>query len=192
MHRFIQHWRRYVPVSEDALGFVRRHAQVVSYAAGDQFMQMDERKTYWCFVLEGLAFGYTLYADGRRRIRWFAPPMVDFTGTRHLHTMRKTKTAIQFAVPTTLLRIPLTQWRAAESHYREVSELLHITKQRRIDHYEILVEVLQEPFADMRFEDFMKNFRLIAQQTSAGDHMDFINVGNGSYYRAKSHYLRKR
>lgn len=155
-------------------------------------MQMDERKPYWCLVLEGLAIGYTLYKDGHRRIRWFAPPMVDFTGTRHLHTMRNTNTAIQFTLPTALLCIPITQWRSAERRYREVSDLLHILKQRRMDQRDALIEVLQESSSNMRFEDFMQHFRFIAQQTSAGDHMDFINLGNGSYYRAKSHYLRNR
>ena len=191
MQRFIQHWRRYTSVSKDALRYLHQHAKVLHFMVGDHFMQANERRYYWCIMLEGLAVGYTLYKDGHRRIRWFAPPMVDFTGTRHLHTTRKTNTAIQFILPTALLCIPTARWRAAEHRYREVTDLMHILKQRRIDQQRALIEVLQEPYADLRFEDFMANFTLFAQQTSAGDHMDFISLGNGSYYRAKNRYIRK-
>src|SRR5690606_39765177 len=100
--------------------------------------------------------------------------------------------AIQFALATTLMRIPLTELRMAKHRYHEVSELLHVLKQKRIDQRESLIEILQQPQSEFRFAAFMERFRSIARHTSPEAHMDFVNMGHGSYYRAKNDYLRSR
>lgn len=192
MQRFINHWSHYVPVSKDARKFLLQKAEIISYPAGDHFMWMDERKPYWCMALTGLAFGYTLDAEGNRSIHWFAGPMQGFTGTRHLHTPKGPSQAIQFHADSVIVRIPALHMRAAKKQYSEVSELLHVVHQHNQAQQAHLVTVLQQRTANARFAAFMTYFKNIAEQTTPAEHMDFINMGRGSYYRAKSHYLRNK
>lgn len=192
MKRFISHWRYHMDVSKEAEVFLLQRAQVVDYMAYDHFMQPGERKHYWCFVLKGLAFGYTLDADGRRSIHWFAGPMRGFTGVRHLHTSKGPSQAIQFRTDSTILRIPALHMRAAKIRYHEVSELLHLIHHYNEKQKDHLLHIVKQPNADARFAAFMVHFAEFARLTSPAEHMDFINMGRSSYYRAKNHYLHTR
>lgn len=192
MHRFIHHWRRYVSVSEDARDFLLQHARVVQFAAGDHFMRFGERKPYWCLVLEGLAFGYVLYADGRRRILWFATPMQYFAGVQHLYTRRLVDHAIEFATPSVILQISVMHMREAKERYREMNELLHIHKQQQINRQEQLHGIVLIPDTYERFASFMDKFPEIAAVTTGQEQADLLNMGRSMLFEARKRVLRRK
>lgn len=192
MQRFFDYWRRYVSVSRDAGEFLRQRAKVINYKAQSHFKWADESEPYWCVVLEGLAIGYTLNGAGCRSIEWFAGPMRDFTGVRHLHTPKGTDQAIQFCIDSTILRIPALHMRVAKSRYPEVSELLHVTHHYSEKLKNQLLRLTKTPDIYRRFAQFMELFRDFADQTTPDVHIDLLGMSRASYFRAKSHYLHTR
>jgi len=183
MHRFFQYCQDYIPITQAAETFLARHGQVRQYAKGDFFMRPDERMPYWCMVLEGLAFGYTLDDDGLRRIHWFALPMQGFAGVRHLYTPRQAGHYIQFGADTTILRIPALRMREAKEQFPEVSEFLHIFKQQYIDRYERLVTVLQVMNAYDRLRAFRHYFPSLFQILDPLMLADHLNFSRATVYR---------
>ncbi len=192
MNRFIDHFHRRVSLSAPAEAFLRQHARVVVYAPHAYFMHPDERMPYWCVVLEGLACGYTLDTEGRRRIHWFASEMQGFAGVRHLYTPKRAGHYIQFTEVSTILRIPALRMREAKEQFPEVSELLHVVKQQYSDRQDKLVQLLQQPTAYGRFAAFMATFPELAVRTTPDQQMDFINLSRPTFYRAQKRYLTKK
>jgi len=192
MDRFFEHFSKWVHLSVAARAFIRRHGRVMSYLPEAYFMQPDERMPYWCLVLEGLACGYTLDEDGRRRIHWFALPMQGFAGVRHLYTPKKAGHYIQFLEVSTILRLPALRMREGKERFAELSELLHVMKQRYIDQREKLVKVLQKPTASGRYATFMDEFLDVAARTKPEQQMDFINVGRTQFFEARKHRLHTK
>lgn len=130
MNRFIDYFRRRVPLTDAAEQFFRQHSRVVAYDRHNHFLTPEVRMPYWCVVLEGMAYGYTLGEDGQRYIRWFATEMQGFAGVRHLYTPRPALHYIQFAEVSRILRIPALKMREGKERFVEVSELLHVMNQR--------------------------------------------------------------
>lgn len=189
MERFFAHYRRHIPLPDQAVAYLAEHGQVRRYAKGDFFMRPDERMPYWCMVLEGLACGYTIDEAGQRRIRWFARPMQGFAGVRHLYSPSKSGHYIRFLENTKLYRIPALRMREAKERFAEVSELLHILKQQYIDRQDNLVEVLQHPTAYGRYVAFRANFPEIATRVNAKAQSDFINVRRSKLFEARKQWL---
>lgn len=156
------------------------------------FMTPDVRMPYWCVVLDGLAYGYTLDADGQRRIRWFATEMQGFAGVRHLYTPKQTEHYIQFAEVTTILRIRASRMREGKERFTELSELLHVMNQRYKERQDKLVGILQQPSTYGRFAAFMSDFPELAKRTTPDQQMDFINVGHSQFFEARRRWLRRK
>src|SRR5690606_1203507 len=190
MHRFFQHCRSYLVLPQEAEAFLASHGEVCHYARGEFFMRADERKPYWCVVLEGLVCGYTLDQAGRRRIHWFATPMQGFAGVRHLYTPRPSAHYIQFMEVTRILRFPALRMREGKERFSELNEWLHIMKQQYIDRQDRLAEVLQQPTTYDRFIVFMKHFAELARRTTPDQQMDFINVGHSQFFEVRKRWLR--
>ncbi|HWK99843.1 MAG TPA: hypothetical protein VNQ55_07845 [Parapedobacter sp.] len=60
MNRFIDYFRRRVPLTDAAEQFLRQHGRIVAYDRHNHFLTPEVREPYWCVVLEGMACGYTL------------------------------------------------------------------------------------------------------------------------------------
>ena len=190
MNRFIDHFRRRIPLTDAAERFLRQHSRVVAFDRHNHFLTPEVRATYWCVVLEGLACGYTLDASGQRRIRWCATEMQGFAGVRHLYTPRPAEHYIQFIEVSRLLRIPALRMREGKERFPELNEWLHVMKQQYIDRRDKLVEVLQQPSTYGRFTAFMNHFPELAWRTTPDQQMDFINVGHSQYYDARRRWHR--
>ncbi len=192
MNRFAHYFHQRIPLSDPARAFLQQHGRVLVYDRLAHFMQPDERMPYWCVVLEGLAYGYTLDEQGGRCIHWFATEMQGFAGVRHLYTPKRAGHYIQFAEVSAVLRIPALRMREAKERFPEVSELLHVMKQQHIDQQDRLVQVLQRPTAYGRFAAFMAMFAKLAARTTPEQQMDFINVSRPTYYRVLKRWLRAK
>lgn len=190
MDRLFAFWRKYTGIPNPAKRYIQRHAQITEFHAGDYFMQPGDRMPYWCIVLKGLANGYTIDADGRQHIHWFALPNQGFTGTRHLYTQQPQLHYIQFLQSTSLLMISSLKAREGKELFPAMSELIHVMKQHFIDNTNTLVEVLHETDINRRYAAFVEKFPEIERLTTRAQQKAFINMANGSFYRAKNHYLR--
>lgn len=190
MDRFFDHSQRYFPLPDEAIAFLATHGEVKDYRKGELFMRPDERMPYWCMVLEGLAFGYTLYAAGDRRIHWFARPMDGFAGVRHLYSPAGQGLFIAFLEPTTVYRIAALRMREAKERFAAVSELLHIYKQHHLDRHSLLERVLHQPTAYARYVLFRETFPEIARFVSPQHQADFINVGRSQFFEVRRRWLR--
>jgi hypothetical protein len=188
MNRFIDYFRHRLPLSAPAEAFLRRYGKVQVYDCLAHFMTPDVRMPYWCVVLDGLACGYTLDTDGRRRIRWFAADMQGFAGVRHLYTPKQAEHYIQFTEVTTILRIPASRMREGKERFAEVSELLHVMNQRYKERQDKLVHVLQHLSAYDRYVSFLTSFPELANRTTPEQQMDFINIARPTYYRVLKRY----
>lgn len=192
MNRFLDHFRSRIPLSAEAERFLRGHGQVSTYDRLNHFLTPEIRAPYWCVVLEGLACGYTLNANGQRRIHWFATEMQGFAGVRHLYTPRPVAHYIQFVEVSVVWRIRASKMREAKERFAEVSELLHVMNQRYKDRQDMLVEVLQQPSAYERYTTFLATFPDLAKRTEPEQEMDFINIARPTYYRVLKRYRDER
>jgi len=192
MNRFIDYFRRRVPLTDAAERFLRQHSRVQVYDRLNHFLTPEVRAPYWCVVLEGVACGYTLDADGQRRIHWFATEMQGFAGVRHLYTPRPAGHYIQFIEVSRVLCIPALRMREAKERFAEVSEVLHVMKQQYIDRQDKLVEVLQQESAYKRYTMFLATFPELAKRTAPEQEMDFINIARPTYYRVLKRYRDER
>lgn len=190
MERLLDYWRRYTAVSAEACRFVISHGLIEHHPAGEHFMHPDQRKPYWCLVLEGLACGYVLDANSKRYIQWFAEPMHGFTGARHLYTPRKAGHYILFLDHSTILRLPASQMRTAKERFPEVSELLHVLKQQYIDRQDAHISILQQPSAYERYDQFRQHFPDLASRLPTDVQMDFINVSRSHFFAIQNRWLR--
>lgn len=191
MNRFIDHFNRRIPLTTAADRFLRQHGRVQAYDRLNHFLTPEVRAPYWCVVLEGIASGYTLDADGQRRIHWFATEMQGFAGVRHLYTPRPAAHYIQFIEVSRILCFPALRMREGKERFSELNEWLHIMKQQYIDRQDRLVEVLQQPTTYDRFVVFMKHFAELARRTTPDQQMDFINVGHSQFFEARRRWLRR-
>ena len=189
MNRFIKHFSRRITFSASVEAFLQQHGQVVTYDRLAYFMSPEIRMPYWCVVLEGLAYGYTLGENGQRHIHWFSTEMQGFTGVRHLYTPRQAEHYIQFSEVTTLLCIPALRMREGKERFPEVNELLHIMKQQYIDRQDKLVRLLQQTFAYDRYVRFLTDFPGLAKRLTPEQQMDFINIARPTYFRVQKQYL---
>jgi len=189
MNRFIDYFNQRIPLSAPAEAFLRQHGRVMVYDRFAHFMTPDVRMPYWCVVLDGLACGYTLDADGQRRIRWFATEMQGFAGVRHLYTPKQTEHYIQFAEVTTILCIRASRMREGKERFTEVSELLHVMNQRYKERQDKLVGVLQQTLAYNRYVRFLTDFPELAKRITPEQQMDFINIARPTYFRVQKQYL---
>src|SRR3546814_10457565 len=130
MNRFIDYIRHRIPLSKEAEAFLREHGRVLAYDRLSHFLTPDTRAPYWCVVLEGMAYGYTLAEDGQRRTRWVATEMPGFAGVRTLYTPKPGLHYMQFAPISHILRVTALQMREGKKRLPEVSELLHLKNQR--------------------------------------------------------------
>lgn len=192
MNRFIDYFRRRLPLSAQAEAFLRKHGRVHVYDRLAHFITPEVRMPYWCAVLDGLAFGYTLGANGQRRIHWFAAEMQGFAGVRHLYTPEQAGHYVQFAEVTTILRIRASRMREGKEHFTEVSELLHMMNQRHMERQDKLVQVLQHQSAYNRYVSFLTSFPELATRTIPEQQMDFINIARPTYYRVLKRYWDDR
>ncbi len=192
MNRFIDYIRHRIPLSKEAEAFLRQHSRVLAYDRLSHFLTPDTRAPYWCVMLEGMAYGYTLAEDGQRRIRWFAMEMQGFAGVRHLYTPKPGLHYIQFAQVSRILRIPALKMREGKERFAEVSELLHLMNQRYQERQDMLVEVLQQPSAYKRYTKFMDTFSELSRRTEPEQEMDFINIARPTYYRVLKRYRDER
>lgn len=190
MDRLIIYWHRYTPVSPEASQLFQD--RIVHYRRNEYFMRPNQHRPYWCVLLTGLACGYVLDASGQRCIQWFASEMQGFTGVKHLYTPRKANHYIQFLEDSTLLCMPASAMRTAKEHYPEVSELLHVLKQKYIDQQEAHIFILQQPNAYERYIAFREKFPELIQRTTIQQQCDFINISERSLNRAKKQYLQNR
>lgn len=191
MNRFIDYFRRRVPLTSAAERFLRQHGRVQAYDRHNHFLTPEVRAPYWCVVLDGLACGYTLGEDGQRRICWFATEMQGFAGVRHLYTPRPAGHYIQFIEVSKVLCIPALRMREGKERFAEVSEMLHVMKQHYIDRQDKLVEVLQQPSTYGRFTSFMENFPELAWRADPDQQMDFINIRHSQFFEARKRWLRR-
>jgi len=192
MERLFTFWRKYTPIPPTVKTYVEQHAQVKEYPARSYFMRPGERKPYWCLVLEGMAYGYSFDEAGRQHVYWFALPYQGFIGTRHLYTEAAQPLYIRFIQPTQLLLLSAFKAREGKEHFKELSELMHVLKQQFIKRNNKLIRILQEPDLDKRYASFVSEFPKIERATTAAQQMAFINMANGSFYRAKNHYLHHK
>jgi len=189
MNRFIDYFRQRIPLSAPAEAFLRRHGRVMVYDRLAYFMTPDVRMPYWCVVLDGLACGYTLDADGQRHIRWFATEMQGFAGVRHLYTPEQAEHYIQFTEVTTILCIRASRMREGKERFTEVSELLHLMNQRYKERQDKLINVLQQTLAYDRYVRFLTDFPELAKRITPEQQMDFINIARPTYFRVQKQYL---
>lgn len=189
MNRFIDYFHQRIPLSAPAEAFLRRHGRVMVYDRLAYFMTPDVRMPYWCVVLDGLACGYTLDADGQRHIRWFATEMQGFAGVRHLYTPEQAEHYIQFTEVTTILCIRASRMREGKERFTEVSELLHLMNQRYKERQDKLINVLQQSLAYDRYVRFLTDFPELAKRITPEQQMDFINIARPTYFRVQKQYL---
>ncbi|MGV3763863.1 Crp/Fnr family transcriptional regulator [Parapedobacter sp.] len=192
MDRFINYIRHRVPLPPEAEAFLREHARVMAFERLNHFLTPEVRAPYWCVVLEGLAYGYTLGEEGQRYIRWFASEMHGFAGVRHLYTPKPGLHYIQFAEVSRILCIRASKMREAKECFPEVSELLHIMNQHYQDRQDKLVEVLQQESAYKRYTKFLDTFSELSKRTEPDQEMDFINIAHTTYYRVLKQYRAER
>ncbi|MEC3879172.1 Crp/Fnr family transcriptional regulator [Parapedobacter sp. 10938] len=192
MNRFINYIRQRVPFSAEAEAFLLQHGRVLAYDRLNHFLTPETRAPYWCVVLEGMAYGYTLDRDGQRYIRWFAREMQGFAGVRHLYTPKPSLHYIQFAEVSRILRIPASKMREGKELFPEVSELLHVMHQHDKDRQDKLVEVSQQPSAYKRYTTFLDTFPELAKRMAPEQEMDFINIARPTYYRVLKRYREER
>lgn len=190
MNRFFEHFCRRFPISEDVESFFKAHARVQVYDWLSHFLTPEVRAPYWCVVLAGVAYGYTLDADGQRRIRWFATELQGFAGVRHLYTPSPSAHYIQFAEVSSVLCISASRMREGKERFAEVSEYLHVMKQQYIDRQDKLVEVLQHASPYQRYVSFHTAFPELARRITPHQQMDFINIARPTYYRVQKRYLK--
>ncbi|PPL04303.1 Crp/Fnr family transcriptional regulator [Parapedobacter indicus] len=189
MNRFINYIHQRIPLSAPAKAFIRRHSRVLVYDRFAHFMTPEVRMPYWCVVLDGLACGYTLDADGQRHIRWFAKEMQGFAGLRHLYTPKQAEHYIQFTEVTTILCIRASHMREGKERFTEVSELLHLMNQRYKERQDKLINVLQQTLAYDRYVRFLTDFPELAKRITPEQQMDFINIARPTYFRVQKQYL---
>jgi len=189
MNRFIDYFHQRIPLSAPAEAFLRRHGRVMVYDRFAYFMTPDVRMPYWCVVLDGLACGYTLDADGQRHIRWFATEMQGFAGVRHLYTPEQAEHYIQFTEVTTILCIRASRMREGKERFTEVSALLHLMNQRYKERQDKLINVLQQSLAYDRDVRFLTDFPELAKRITPEQQMDFINIARPTYFRVQKQYL---
>ncbi|WP_262249115.1 Crp/Fnr family transcriptional regulator [Parapedobacter soli] len=192
MNRFISYIRHRIPLPAEAEAFLWQHGRVMAYDRLNHFLTPQVRAPYWCVVLEGMAYGYTLDKDGQRYIHWFAMEMQGFTGVRHLYTPNPGLHYVQFAEVSRILRIPALKMREGKERFPELSELLHVMKQQYIDRQDKLVEVLQQESAYKRYTKFLAAFPALADRMTPDQTMDFINIARPTYYRVLKRYLDER
>lgn len=190
MDRFFTYHQRHIALPKEAKTFFMRYGEICQYDKDEYFMRPDERMPYWCIVLDGLACGYTLEADGLRRIRWFALPTQGFAGVRHLYTPRQLTLYIQFLAGSTVLRIPALRMRQAKERFPEVSEFLHILKQQYIDRNDRLRDLLQLPTALERYTAFMAWFPELTAVTTAYEQAAFINISRSQLFEVRRQWLK--
>jgi len=190
MNRLFDYYNRYIGVTREALSFLESYGEVCHYARGEFFMRPETRMPYWCMMLEGLTFGYTLYPRGERRIHWFAFPMQGFTGVRHLYTPAKLGLYIEFMEHSSLYRIAALRMREAKERFPEISELLHIYKQQQLNRYAQIERILHRSSAYDRFALFRETFPDIARLVSPQHQADFINVSRSQFFEVQRQWLR--
>lgn len=190
MDELMTFWKRHTRITQEAEQYLVQHGRLETYRPQEHFMRPHQRKPYWCLVLEGLACGYTIDADGRRHIHWFAEPMQGFAGVRHLYTPRKSEHYVQFLTESRILAVPASTMRTAKERFPEVSELLHVLKQQHINRQDAHIQILQQTSAYGRYEEFRKHFPQLTEWTTSGQQADFISIGLRSLQRAKAQYLR--
>lgn len=188
MDQFIDYFRSHLSLSAEAEVFLQKYGRVLAFDQLSHFLTPEVRAPYWCVVLEGMAYGYTLGEDGQRYIRWFATKMQGFAGVKDLYAPKPSSHYIQFAEVSRILRIPALKMREGKEHFPEVSELLHIMNQRYQERQDRLVEVLQQPSAYKRYTKFLATFPELAKRTMPEQEMDFINIPRTTYYRVLKQY----
>lgn len=190
MERLFTFWQKYTPVPAHVKRYIEEHAQIREYLAGEYFMQAGERMPYWCLVLAGLACGYTIDEEGGHHIHWFALPYQGFIGVQHLYTQRRENVYIQFLRPTTIIQLYALRMREAKEQFPEVSELIHVLKQRFIGRQYRLIQVLQIMDGTERIIMFKQAFPILFSSLNPEQLAAHLNLSLSTVYRALRKFNR--
>lgn len=145
MQRFWDFWiRQSSPVSREAMDFLHQYHRVRAYTRGEIIRFADEDFPFLCIVLDGTVGGYQYNRLDKRIMRELALPHDFFTGTNHAFSNRRHTLEFVALKPTRLLLLPVARAREGQHLYREISELFHVLKQRKIIRLRKLVSLYQE------------------------------------------------
>lgn len=145
MEYFLDFWsRRCSPVRSEATLYLHQHHRVRHYARGEIIKFADEDFPFLGIVLDGTVGGYQYGRLGKRIMRELALPHDFFTGTNHAFSNRRQTLEFVALKPTRVLLLPIARARDGQQQYREISELFHVLKQRKIIRLRKLVTLYQE------------------------------------------------
>ncbi|GAA4778430.1 hypothetical protein GCM10023231_01240 [Olivibacter ginsenosidimutans] len=180
-------------VPPEASAYMATHCQVKHYLRNSIFSYPnDDPKPYWCFVLEGLAVGIHVEADGKETVRWLAVPYSYFTGTIHPFSTRQNTAIIEFWTESVILLIPNECIAFAQQHYPAISELMQILKQQQISRLRKYVQLFQYKDNFDRYCFFQKNLAEIAEHTNNRQQAIFLQMSNGTFYMQKQKYVHQK
>lgn len=191
MDRFHQFWTRFCADLPDApTAYVYRHHTLLEYPREAPIKLPHDPFPYYCVVLAGLVGGYQADHAGRPVLRDLVLPMDFFTGTEHPFTQRTKTIEYRALAKTAFMRLPIKRASEGQSRHREIAELFHVMKQRKIDQLRKLVAIYQEADYYARYCVYRQALPAYAQALPHRVQEQLLRMSHASYQRVKARYLR--
>lgn len=195
MHHFYRFWERQCsPVDVAAKDYLHRHHRVRHYMRGEVIRYADEEFPFLVIVLDGAVGGYQDNRLGKRVMRELALPLEFFTGTQHAFSSRGHPLEFVALKRARLLLMPIIRAREAQGQFREISELFHVLKQRKILRFRKLVSVYQEKDLYERYVLLWELLPEIAQSsvTTNATHAELLHMSESHLKRLKRRYFGEK
>lgn len=189
--RFYQFWERHCgSVRVEVRDYFIRCQQIIQYGRNDVIKAPADLYPYVCVVLDGIVGSYKLNRAGTRVLREVVLPMDYFTGTSHMFTDRHLWVEHIALKRTVVIQVSLTDARRAIADFREVSELSHILKQRKITRMRYWVEIFQEDGMYDRYARFREVLPEVAMVTTGTVQAELLHMSLGHLKKLKTRYVR--
>lgn len=190
MERLFTYWIKHCPGLEaETKQFVLANHAVETYPKNTVVKLPDQEFSFWGMVLDGQLGAYVIDASGDPVLVELFLPLDFFTGTEHLFTQRNRKIEYRALEKSTVLLLSNKGAREGQQRYREVAELFHVLKQKRIQFLRNLLLVYMEKDYYARYCTYRRLFRDVIPFLAHNVQWQLLRMGESSYYRVKKKYL---
>jgi len=190
MQRLFTYWSKYCPtLPTEVKRFVTDHVHIHHHRKSEIVKLPDEDFRYWGLVLSGLIAGYVANRHGEPQLRELLLPLDFFTGSEHPFTTRPYPIEYRVIDTTDLLLLPIAIAREGQQRYREVAELFHVLKQKKINFLRHLLAVYQEDRYYDRYCEYRRLFPHLTHVAPQHAQYQLLRMSETSYYRVKKQYL---
>ncbi len=141
MERLQKYVERYTFLDAEARDFLSRHGKIRHCPKDSYYVVRYERKSTWCFILQGLVSFESMDAKGKVSIERVGTVHQYFSGTKHPYSISGSEVAIRFLKDSYIYEIPNQDFQTAIRQFAEIGHIYHILKQHNLHSLEVFLRI---------------------------------------------------